>query len=170
MFAFDPSTTRQLWILALAVIDASAVVIPSWRHHLIQYDRLSAALEALKIPTAVSPLPDGLWAYLLQRLQVNKSCTMQLPLRLSGVGWNRWSCARLVALLWCQLVHLFSQGAAIWVPFCVCRPLLANMFKTNRCVRSCTFACQFEACTVSSGSVACSGVLFALVAAGTDVQ
>lgn len=51
--------------------DACMLIIPSWRHHLIQYDGLSAALEVLKIPTAVSPLPDGLWAFLLQRLQVN---------------------------------------------------------------------------------------------------
>lgn len=50
--------------------DACVVIIPSWRHHLVQYDRLSAALEALDIPTAVHPLPDGLWAFLLRRLQV----------------------------------------------------------------------------------------------------
>lgn len=51
--------------------EACVVVIPSWRHHPIQYDCLAAAFEALHIPTAVSPLPDGLWAYLLQRLKVH---------------------------------------------------------------------------------------------------
>lgn len=53
--------------------DACVVIIPSWRHHLVQYDRLSAALEALDVPTAVHPLPDGLWAFLLRRLQVMDS-------------------------------------------------------------------------------------------------
>ncbi|CAM9754449.1 unnamed protein product [Choristocarpus tenellus] len=52
-------------------VSSAAVVIPSWRQHVIQYDNLSAALWALKIPTVVSHLPDGLWAYALQRLQLN---------------------------------------------------------------------------------------------------
>lgn len=57
--------------LASTVDDACVVIIPSWRHHVVQYDRLSAALESFKVPTAVSPLRDGLWAFLLQRLQVS---------------------------------------------------------------------------------------------------
>lgn len=57
--------------LASTADDACVVVIPSWRHHVVQYDRLSAALESFKVPTAVFPLRDGLWAFLLQRLQVS---------------------------------------------------------------------------------------------------
>ncbi|CAM9150930.1 unnamed protein product [Discosporangium mesarthrocarpum] len=53
------------------VCSSAIVVIPSWRQHVIQYDNLSAALGVLKIPTAVAHLPDGLWAYGLQRLQVS---------------------------------------------------------------------------------------------------
>lgn len=57
--------------------ETCVLIVPSWRHHLIQYDCLSACLEALKIPTAVQPLPDVLWAFLLQRLQVSPQIAAQ---------------------------------------------------------------------------------------------
>lgn len=69
-WSLSDTRTRLLVVSAQAADEACVVVIPSWRHHPIQYDHLAAALEALRIPTAVSPLPDGLWAFLLERLKV----------------------------------------------------------------------------------------------------
>ncbi|CAN0130275.1 unnamed protein product [Scytosiphon promiscuus] len=73
---FSPSNLQDLHLVDEVLrenqVDESCVlIVPSWRHHPVQYDCLSACLEALKIPTTVHPLPDGLWAFLLQRLQVN---------------------------------------------------------------------------------------------------
>ncbi|CBJ25589.1 expressed unknown protein [Ectocarpus siliculosus] len=74
--SFSPSNLEDLQVVEKIlqqdqVGEACVLIIPSWRHHPVQYDCLSACLEALKIPTAVQPLPDGLWALLLQRLQVH---------------------------------------------------------------------------------------------------
>eukprot|EP00752_Nemacystus_decipiens_P016538 g14781.t2 len=76
MVSFSPSDLEDLQLVENILQEeqvkkACVLVIPSWRHHLVQYDCLSACLEALKIPTAVQPLPDGLWAFLLRRLQVH---------------------------------------------------------------------------------------------------
>jgi hypothetical protein len=48
------------------------LIFPSWRHHVVQYDALSAALTYLGVPTIVAPLPDGLWAYVLKRLGITE--------------------------------------------------------------------------------------------------
>jgi hypothetical protein len=48
------------------------LIFPSWRHHVVQYDALSAALTYLDVPTIVAPLPDGLWAYVLKRLGITE--------------------------------------------------------------------------------------------------
>lgn len=84
---------------AKKVGEACVLIIPSWRHHLIQYDCLSACLEALKISTAVEPLPDGLWAFLLQRLQVK---TSQDPVTVTVEKINP-VCESVLALVLCTL-------------------------------------------------------------------
>jgi hypothetical protein len=48
------------------------LIFPSWRHHVVQYDALSAALTYLGVPPIVAPLPDGLWAYVLKRLGITE--------------------------------------------------------------------------------------------------
>ncbi|CAM9546065.1 unnamed protein product [Chrysoparadoxa australica] len=54
-----------------ALQDTAFVIVPSWRQHPRQFDKLCASLGVIGVPVVLLPLSDGLWAYVLRELSIN---------------------------------------------------------------------------------------------------